>query len=251
MILFSPFEQFLLDVLFIKNSYFIVTEQLIFLCGWVAAWFFLGITSVYGRGSRFNFFVSGFHVLYTLFYRMMRGYIGPVYYKRFFPFFFYLFVFLATCNLLSLLPFTFTLTSHFFVSLSLSATIWFTILFIGVSNYGVAYLRLYYPAGINTLLMFILVLIETMSVISRMFSLSLRLTANMIAGHLLLDCLCIYISGVFFNGYYLGSFSFFSMFQTVLLLGILTGLFVFELFVCFLQAYIFVILSTIYLLEIL
>jgi len=124
------------------------------------------------------------------------------------------------------------------------------ILFTGFGKYGITYFAHFFPKGIPSALIFLLGVIEIISSISRMFSLSIRLSANMIAGHILLDCLSFYVYNVLFNAFSGTSISFISLVHVLLPAVFFIGLLFFEACVCFLQAYIFVVLSTIYLTEV-
>jgi F-type H+-transporting ATPase subunit a len=124
-------------------------------------------------------------------------------------------------------------------------------MFIGLANHGIAYFAHFFPKGISTALIFFLGVIEIISCLSRMFSLSIRLSANMIAGHILLDCIAFYVYNVLFNAFSGMSISFISLLHVLIPAACFIGLLFFELCVCFLQAYIFVILSAIYLTEVL
>jgi F-type H+-transporting ATPase subunit a len=205
---------------------------------------------MYSRKNKFNFFMTYFSQLYIFFYLNLKSYLGKYDFKLYFPFFFYTFVFIFICNLTGLLPYSFTLTSHFVITFGLSSTIWFGIMFIGLAKDGLAYFAHFFPRGISTALIFFLGIIELLSCISRIFSLSIRLSANMIAGHILLDCLAFYVYNVLFNAFSGVSISFISLIHVIVPVIFFIGLLFFEACVCFLQAYIFVILSTIYLTEV-
>jgi len=153
--------------------------------------------------------------------------------ERFIPFIFTLYVFVLLCNVLGMIPGAFTVTSHITITFALAAFIFLGVTFIGFFKHGFHYLDLFLPKGTPTILMPLMFFIELFAYLSRPISLSLRLAANMTAGHIVLKVIAsfILISGV------VGILPFG-------LLVILTG---FEFFIAFLQAYIFSILTCVYL----
>jgi F-type H+-transporting ATPase subunit a len=153
---------------------------------------------------------------------------------KYFPWVFTIFVFILVLNLLGLLPYSFTVTSHIIVTFALAAMVWLTITAIGFINHGVGFLKLFVPSGVPWWLMPIIVLIEVISYLIRPISHSVRLFANMMAGHAMLKVFAGFVIGLGF----LGGWAPF-----VFLLGF-TGL---EVFVAVLQAFIFTVLTCIYL----
>jgi ATP synthase subunit 6 len=248
--IFSPFEQFQIVELYSYSTNVLFSNAFFVLISIFSLYTFFSIFCMYTRKQKFNFFMIYFSQLYIFFYLNLKSYLGKRYFKLYFPFFFYVFVFIFVCNLTGLLPYSFTLTSHFVITFGLSSTIWFGIMFIGLAKDGISYFAHFFPKGISTALIFFLGVIELLSCISRMFSLSIRLSANMIAGHILLDCLAFYVYNVLFNAFSGVSFSFLSLIHIIVPVIFFIGLLFFEACVCFLQAYIFVILSAIYLTEV-
>lgn len=249
-IIYSPFEQFQIIEFFSYSTNFIFSNALFTLISIFSLYLIYSIIIVSTRKQKFNYFMFYFSQIYLFVYSTLMSYLGKRYFKIYFPFFFYVFLFLFVSNLTGLLPYSFTLTSHFVITFGLSSTIWFGILFIGLAKHGWSYLAHFFPKGISTALIFFLGLIELLSCISRMFSLSIRLSANMIAGHILLDCLAFFIYNAIFNAFSGLSFSFLSFLTIIVPVIFFIGLLFFEACVCFLQAYIFVVLSTIYLTEV-
>ena len=152
---------------------------------------------------------------------------------KYFPFIFTLFMFILFGNVLGLLPYSFTFTSHIVVNAALSVFIFVAVTIIGFARHGLHYLRLFCPEGTPLPVAIVLVPIEIMSYFIRPVSLSLRLFANMLAGHVLLKVL----AGFVFS---LGIFGFVP-FIAVLAVTLL------EMMVALIQAYVFALLSTIYL----
>ncbi|MBO6493378.1 MAG: F0F1 ATP synthase subunit A [Pelagibacteraceae bacterium] len=170
---------------------------------------------------------------YTLVSKMISDTAGSKA-KPYFPFVFSLFMFVLFCNMLGMLPYSFTVTSHIIVTFALAAVIFVGVTIIGFVNHGAGYLKLFIPSGVPLFLLPLIVIIEIISYLSRPVSLSVRLFANMMAGHTMLKV---------FGGF-------------VISLGILGGLLPLsftvaltglEILIAFLQAYVFAILTCIYL----
>ena len=106
--------------------------------------------------------------------------------KPYFPFIFSLFVFVLFCNMVGMLPYSFTVTSHIIVTLILALFIFIAVTIIGFMKHGFGYLKLFVPTGVPALLLPLITVIEIISYLSRPVSLSVRLFANMMAGHTML-----------------------------------------------------------------
>ena len=154
--------------------------------------------------------------------------------KPYFPFIFSLFMFVLFCNMVGMLPYSFTVTSHIIVTFILAAIVFVGITIIGFTKHGLKYLELFVPKGVPVVLLPLIVVIEIISYLSRPVSLSVRLFANMMAGHTMLKVFGGFVISLGLLGGWLPlSFS-----------VALTGL---EILVAFLQAYVFAILTCIYL----
>src|SRR5207249_3992749 len=105
---------------------------------------------------------------------------------KFFPLVFSLFMFILAVNLIGLIPYTFTVTSHIIITASLALLVFVIVYTYGFWKNGLGFLKLFAPSGIPIILMPLIVLIEVMSHLSRPLSHSLRLFANMLAGHITL-----------------------------------------------------------------
>tara|TARA_B100000029_G_scaffold450612_1_gene474658 strand:- start:1361 stop:2095 length:735 start_codon:yes stop_codon:yes gene_type:complete len=170
---------------------------------------------------------------YTFVAKMMSDTAGSSA-KSFFPFIFTLFMFVLFCNMVGMLPYSFTVTSHIIVTFVLAAIIFIGVTIIGFIKHGFKYLQLFVPKGVPALLLPLIVIIEIISYLSRPISLSVRLFANMMAGHTMLKVFGGFVISLGLLGGWLPlSFS-----------VALTGL---EILVAFLQAYVFAILTCIYL----
>ncbi len=154
--------------------------------------------------------------------------------KPFFPFIFSLFIFVLFCNMIGMLPYSFTVTSHIIVTLAFAMFIFIGVTILGFMIHGVRYLKIFVPSGVPMLLLPIIMVIEIISYLSRPISLSVRLFANMMAGHTMLKV---------FGGFVI-SLGVVAGWLPLTFSVALTGL---EILVAFLQAYVFAILTCIYL----
>ena len=105
---------------------------------------------------------------------------------KFFPLVFTLFMFILTANLIGIIPYTFTVTSHLIVTLALAMTVFLTVLLYGLYKNGFKFFKLFVPHGIPIYILPLIVVIEVISFLSRPVSHSVRLFANMLAGHITL-----------------------------------------------------------------
>ena len=154
--------------------------------------------------------------------------------KPYFSFIFSIFMFVLFCNMFGMIPYTFTVTSHIIVTFILAAFIFIGVTIIGFVKHGFGYLKLFVPSGVPVVLLPLIVVIEIISYLSRPISLSVRLFANMMAGHTMMKVFGGFVISLGIVGGWLPlSFS-----------VALTGL---EILVAFLQAYVFAILTCIYL----
>jgi len=153
--------------------------------------------------------------------------------ERYYPFIFSLFMFILLGNLLGMIPYTFTYTSHIIVTFALAAIVFIGVTVIGIARHGFHFLTLFVPAGVPLWLMPILVPIEVISYFIRPFTLSIRLFANMLAGHTMLAIFGGFAASV-------GLLAFFPLAINIALVGL-------ELLVAVLQAYVFAIPTCLYL----
>ena len=153
--------------------------------------------------------------------------------RQFLPFVFTLFMFILFANLLGLVPWSFTVTSHIIVTFALAALVFVGVTIIGIIKHGAHFLRLFVPAGVPAILLVLLVPIEVLSYFIRPFTLAIRLFANMLAGHTML---------AIFGGFAasIGLLAIFPVGINIALIGI-------ELLVAVLQAYVFAVLTCLYL----
>ena len=154
--------------------------------------------------------------------------------KPYFSFIFCFFVFVLFCNMVGMLPYSFTVTSHIIVTLAFAMFIFVGVTILGFVIHGFKYLKIFVPSGVPMVLLPIIMIIEIISYLSRPVSLSVRLFANMMAGHTMLKV---------FGGFVI-SLGLVAGWLPLTFSVALTGL---EILVAFLQAYVFAILTCIYL----
>lgn len=153
--------------------------------------------------------------------------------RKYFPFIFSLFMFILFGNMLGLIPYGFTFTSHLAVTLGMALVVFIGTTIIGFAKHGLHFFSFFLPHGTPWFIAPILVPIEVLSYFTRPISLSLRLFANMTAGHTLLKVFAGFVAALGIAG--------------IVPLAAVIGLTGLELLVAFLQAYVFAVLSCIYL----
>ena len=159
---------------------------------------------------------------------------------KFFPFVFTIFMFVLFANILGLLPYSFTVTSHIIVTAALALLVFFTVIVYGFYKNGLRFFKLFVPSGVPIYILPLIVLIEVMSFLSRPISHSVRLFANMLAGHITLKVFAGFVT-------MLGAAGLLGWLGAALPLVMIVALTALELLVAFLQAYVFAILTCIYL----
>ncbi len=159
---------------------------------------------------------------------------------RFFPLVFSLFMFVLVANLFGMFPYFFTITSHIIVTFALAMIVIMTVIIYGFWRHGMKFLKLFVPSGVPGALIPLVTLIEVISFLSRPISLSVRLFANMLAGHITLKV---------FSGFIvsLSAMGAVGIFGSILPLGMTVALTALEFLVAFLQAYVFTVLTCMYL----
>ena len=159
---------------------------------------------------------------------------------KFFPFVFTLFMFVLLANMIGLIPYSFTVTSQLIITATLALLVFFIVVIYGFWRNGLKFLNLFVPKGVPIYILPAIVVIEVLSFISRPISHSVRLFANMLAGHITLQVFAGFI--IMLAGF--GIAGWFGAAIPLLLVIMLTAL---EFLVAFLQAYVFAILTCIYL----
>jgi F-type H+-transporting ATPase subunit a len=225
-----PIELFGLDVSFTNSSAFMLLAVLL-----IAGFFTLAMQ---GRSLVPGRLQSMAEITYDFVAGMLRDSTGSAGMK-YFPLVFTLFIFIFVANMLGMIPGFFTVTSHIVVTAALAGLVFLTVLVVGFAKNGLSFLKLFVPEGVPIYVLPLVTLIEIISFLSRPISHSVRLFANMLAGHITLKV---------FGGFVvmlLGAGSFAALAPLPLVMAIaLTAL---EVLVAFLQAYVFTMLTCMYL----
>lgn len=232
--MFSPLEQF--QITPIINFFFILFTNSVFILLLISFFLFILI-------SILNKFIPKayqqiFEFIYNIVIELSYSNIGQKG-KDFIPLIFSLFFFILCCNLIGIVPYSFTITSHLSITFYLALTLYIGYNFIGIRKHKLKFLNLLLPSGSSIFLVPLLVPIELVSYIFRVISLPVRLFANMMAGHTLLKVIASF-SWKMLNGNFL---IFLSHFIPLILLILLIGL---ELAVGIIQAFVFTILTCMY-----
>lgn len=181
-------------------------------------------------------------MLAEMFYNMIAGMLDSTSGENarpFFPLIFSIFIFIFFCNVLGLLPHSLAVTSHILVNAALAAVLFLVIIITGFVRNGVHFLGIFVPQGVPLLMMPLMVVLELFSFLVRPISLSIRLFANMLAGHILLGVFAGMCASLLAAGWFAGLF--------ILPLSLNIAITGFEFFVAFLQAYIYTVLAAVYL----
>jgi len=159
---------------------------------------------------------------------------------KFFPLVFSIFMFILVLNLMGIIPYTFTVTSHIIITIAFALLVFFTVVIYGFWLHGLRFLKLFVPKGVPIYILPLVTAIEVLSFFSRPVSHSVRLFANMLAGHITLEV---------FGGFVvmLGAWGVLGWLGAALPLALTAMLIALELLVALLQAYVFAILTCIYL----
>ena len=174
---------------------------------------------------------------YEFIANMIRDNVGDAG-RRYFPYIFTLFMFVLFGNLLGLIPGSFTFTSHIIVTLAMALTVFVAVTIIGFAKHGLHFFSFFVPSGVPALMMPLMIPIEIISYLSRPVSLSIRLFANMMAGHTMMKVFAGFVVPLGAATFGIGGLAPIAMDVA------LTG---FELLVAFLQAYVFTVLTCLYL----
>ena len=225
-----PIKIFGWDVSFTNSSLFMLASVVL-----ITAFFMLSMRSRSLVPGRMQSMAEVTHEFVAGMLRDSTGSAG----MKYFPFVFTIFMFVFTCNMVGMIPGFFTVTSHIIVTAALAALVFLTVIFVGFAKNGIRFLKLFVPEGVPIAILPLVVLIEVISFLSRPVSHSVRLFANMLAGHITLKV---------FGGFVvmlLGAGTFAALSPLPLLMAIaLTAL---EVLVAFLQAYVFAMLTCMYL----
>jgi len=158
---------------------------------------------------------------------------------KFFPLVFSIFMFILVANIVGVIPYNFTVTSHLIVTVALALIVFFTVIVYGFYKNGLRFFKLFVPSGIPIYILPLVVFIEIFSFFLRPISHSVRLFANMLAGHIALKVFAGFII-------MLSAFGFVGWLGSIIPMAMTVALTALELLVAFLQAYVFAILTCIY-----
>lgn len=175
---------------------------------------------------------SAAELAYEFIAGMIRENVGPEG-RRYFPFILTLFMFILFGNLFGLLPYSFTFTSHIAVTGALALLVFVGVTLVGIVTHGFHFFSYFVPTGVPAIMLPLMIPIEVISYLSRPVSLSIRLFANMMAGHTMMKVFAAFTVTLGFFGF--------------APLAVNVALTAFELLVAFLQAYVFTVLTCIYL----
>jgi F-type H+-transporting ATPase subunit a len=238
----DPIEQFNIEKLFtighIGNQEIAFTNSSAYMFGSVALISLLMIGGVAGRRLVPGRIQSVAEISYEFVANTIRSTAGKEGMK-FFPLVFSIFMLLAVSNMVGIIPYAFTISSHIVVTAALAFLVFFTVLVYGFYKNGLKFFKLFVPSGIPIAILPLVVLIEVISFLSRPISHSVRLFANMLAGHITLKVFASFVT-------MLGAMGIAGWVGAVLPLGLTVALTALELLVAFLQAYVFTILTCIY-----
>ncbi|MDP1582273.1 MAG: F0F1 ATP synthase subunit A [Bradyrhizobium sp.] len=159
---------------------------------------------------------------------------------KFFPLVFSLFMFICISNVIGVIPYTFTVSSHLIVTFGLALLVFCIVLIYGFYKNGLKFFKLFVPSGVPLYILPLVVVVEVISFFLKPVSHSVRLFANMLAGHIALKVFASFVG-------MLGAIGFVGWVGAILPLGLTVALTALELLVAFLQAYVFTILTCIYL----
>ena len=237
----DPIHQFNIDKIFtighIGNQEIAFTNSSAYMFGTVALISLLMIGA--GRELVPGRFQSMAEISYEFVANTLRSSAGAEGMK-FFPLVFSIFMFICVSNIVGIIPYAFTVSRHIIVTAALALLVFFTVLIYGFYKNGLKFFKLFVPSGVPIVILPLVVTIEIISFLSRPVSHSVRLFANMLAGHITLKVFASFVT-------MLGAFGIAGWLGALLPLALTVALTALELLVAFLQAYVFAILTCIYL----
>ena len=238
----DPISQFQIQKIFpieVGGMDFSFTNSSLFMVLTVAATSAFLLFSTSGRGLVPSRVQSVSEMMYEFIAGTLRDATGTDG-MRFFPLVFSLFMFVLVANLFGMFPYFFTITSHIIVTFALAMLVILTVIIYGFMRNGMSFLKLFIPSGVPGALIPLVTMIEVISFLSRPISLSVRLFANMLAGHITLKV---------FSGFVvsLGAMGAVGIAGAILPLAMTVALTALEFLVAFLQAYVFAVLTCMYL----
>ena len=240
--MYDPIHQFTLEKLIpidIGGVDLSFTNSALFMTLTVAAASAFLLLSTRGRGVVPSRWQSAAEMTYEFIAQTLRDSAGNEG-MRFFPFVFTLFMFILVGNLWGMFPYFFTFTAHIIITAALALVVILMVVVVGFAKHKLHFLKLFVPSGVPKVILPFIVVIEVLSFLSRPLSLSIRLFANMLAGHITLKVFASFVTA-------LGSIGVLGWFGALFPLLATIALTALELLVAALQAYVFAILTSIYL----
>jgi len=239
----DPIEQFSIHKIFtighIGNQEIAFTNSSAYMFGTVALISLLMIAGVSQNRLIPGRLQSLAELCYEFVANTIRSTIGPEGMK-FFPLVFSIFTLIAVSNVIGIIPYNFTIASHIIVTAALALLVFLTVIIYGFYRNGLKFLKIFVPSGVPVYILPLVVAIEIFSFFVRPVSHSVRLFANMLAGHITLKVFASFVA-------MLGAFGLVGWLGATLPLGLTVALTALELLIAFLQAYVFAILTCIYL----
>ncbi|MBO6755281.1 MAG: F0F1 ATP synthase subunit A [Roseibium sp.] len=238
----DPIHQFQIQTIFpieVGGMDFSFTNSSLFMVATVATTAAFLIFSTSGRGLVPTRLQSISEMSYEFVAGTLRDAAGTEG-MRFFPMVFSLFMFVLIANLFGMFPYFFTVTSHIIVTFALAMLVILTVIIYGFMRNGIGFLKLFVPDGVPGALVPLVTLIEVISFLSRPISLSVRLFANMLAGHITLKVFAGFVVSLSAAGAV-------GVVGAILPLGMTIAITALEFLVAFLQAYVFTVLTCMYL----
>ena len=244
--IFSPLEQFYFKISFFEyNSYIssFIFGNTVFIYSIIIFFF---IIFFFLKKNYLNFFLKIYVFNLILIFSNVSKDFLVLKKKHFILYYLISFLVILNCNLIGIFPYSFALTSHIFFTFFLSLSFFYGLLIIAFRFKNVYFFSIFYPAGVPLFIVPLLVIIEIVSFFSRVFSLAIRLFANIMSGHILIKILSQFALALFFAGFY----NFFVFFAFFFCFSIIVAVFSLEIGVAFIQSYVFVLLKLIYMKEI-
>lgn len=241
----STFEQFEIQRLIAIHPFgnldISITNSTIFMLLAVSIFYWIYSNNISNGNLIPGRWQSVLELVYINIYNVIKDNIGTSG-AKYFPLIFTIFVFIAFMNIIGIIPYTFAPTSHIVVTFGLSLSIFFAVTLLGIINYKSNYFSMFLPGGSPLILAPFLVVIELVSHIAKAISLGVRLAANITAGHLLFAILSGFVWKMLIAGGFLSVLSIFPMLIVVFIT-------ILEIAVALIQAYVFSLLTTIYINE--
>jgi ATP synthase subunit 6 len=229
--IYSPLEEFnIYDIIRNNNKLYDLTisNMTIFIIINITIILYIIYRNRKIKNNKWNIVIR---LIYTKLEEMNKDFLS---FTKFIPFIFYLFIFILINNLIGIIPYSFTTTSHFIITTTMSLSIIIGITIIGIYKHSIKFLNLFIPSGLTIKAIIPLIfIIEIISYLSRIVSLSVRLSTNMISGHILLHLIASFGILLPLLFYFIPIISLFPFF-------------ILEIGVCVIQAYVFTLLTISY-----